>query len=222
MKKIFITLTDSEAASIAGWVNFYRSNPQFIGVPRPLNVDAVKPLPDGHMPWQTRIVLDDMSRSRFEEISSQFLSSENIQESNSNIIKSSLKWGERAYIETNSLGGFRGNTILVIDFQTSTNSYLQPGRAQFGELYDGPTFRQMTLSKTPADFRTIDPTGINGPVAISNGTSTFMTWNVGNSPLSLEPNQKYYFNIRNYSMDLGKIVDDNISCNGLFELYWPH
>ncbi|MFO1399425.1 MAG: hypothetical protein U1F48_20435 [Burkholderiales bacterium] len=142
----------------------------------------------------------------------------------SNVIRTSVAWNERAYVETTSLGGFAGNGVLVVSFvaPSTPTSYTTAGRAQFGELFDGPTFRQMTLSKSACDFRPYDATGVNGPYTVSNGTSAFMIWNVGAPPISLTPGQTYYFNIRNYSVDLGTTSCANSQCNGLFEAYWPH
>ncbi len=140
-----------------------------------------------------------------------------------NVIRTSVTWNERAYVETTSIGGFAGNGVLVVSFvvPSTPTSYSTAGRAQFGELFDGPTFRQMTLSKSACDFRPYDPTGANGPYTVSNGTSAFMIWNVGAPPISLAPGQTYYFNVRNYSVDLGATSCSNSQCNGLFEAYWP-
>lgn len=68
--KLTLTLSPAEQTAIAGWAKFYADHPQYIGVPRP--DPAPGPLPGGGFPWQTRIVLDDMSRARYEEIAAQF------------------------------------------------------------------------------------------------------------------------------------------------------
>lgn len=66
--KLTITLTESEKGNIGGWVNFLASNPQFIGVPGRGDPNN----PNRPITWQTRIVLEDQSRARFEEIAAQF------------------------------------------------------------------------------------------------------------------------------------------------------
>lgn len=71
--KLTITLSPQEKTDIAGWVNFLRANPQYIGVPRPAD-PLPPPLPGGGFPWQTRIVLAEQTRARFDEITAQFVS----------------------------------------------------------------------------------------------------------------------------------------------------
>lgn len=61
-KRLFIDLTPQEEADIAGWVNFLRANPQYIGTTQA----------SGLPHWQTKIVLADQSRARFDQISAQF------------------------------------------------------------------------------------------------------------------------------------------------------
>jgi hypothetical protein len=62
---ITLQLTDAEDAAIAGWVNYYRANPQFVGVPPPPN-----PTQPPH--YQSRIVLDSTQVARYNELNAQF------------------------------------------------------------------------------------------------------------------------------------------------------
>lgn len=63
--KLTITLSQKEYDDINGWVQYLRANPQYIGV-------GGRYPGSGPVQLQTRIVLDDQSRARFDEISAQF------------------------------------------------------------------------------------------------------------------------------------------------------
>lgn len=63
-KVITLTLNDQEVADIGGWINYYDEHPQYIGV---IPTPGVSP-PDG----QTKIVLEDQTRARYDELKAQF------------------------------------------------------------------------------------------------------------------------------------------------------
>lgn len=63
-----LDLTPAEDSAIHGWLNYYLANPAYIGVPRP----PVLPPPGTPPTWQTRIVLDDMTRARFDQIAAAY------------------------------------------------------------------------------------------------------------------------------------------------------
>lgn len=60
--KLTITLSQKEKDDIGNWVAKYRAHPELIGTTRE----------GGGSDWQTRIVLDEQTRARFEEIAAQF------------------------------------------------------------------------------------------------------------------------------------------------------
>jgi hypothetical protein len=75
----------------------------------------------------------------------------------------------------------------------------------------GPaTSRDATISTIPCDFRATDPTGANGPLSRSTGTTTNNAFVIG-SPMpgtpALQPGQTYYLNVRNWSVE-----SNSISC----------
>ncbi len=75
------------------------------------------------------------------------------------------------------------------------------GSLQVAEFGGPPTYREATLSRTACDFRPIDTTGLNGPLAYAFGNSASLAFIIGASTPSypgLAPGGVYYFNIRNY------------------------
>jgi hypothetical protein len=139
-----------------------------------------------------------------------------------NVNLGSIGWGDFNSIKTSLQGGFAGDGVWVIAFTvpTSPSSYETPGSAVVGE-YAGPTsFRQITLSNSPCDFRAPDPSGTNGPFTWGNGTSASVTWNVGAPPVSLVPGGTYYVSIRNWSIDLAAFSCTG-ECNAIIQFNWP-
>lgn len=65
MPIITLDLNQNEYNDVWGWVNYYRAHPQFIGVP-----DGE--WHDGNPDYQTKIVLSDSTRARFDQLNAQF------------------------------------------------------------------------------------------------------------------------------------------------------
>lgn len=65
MPRVTLDLNQNEYNNVWGWVNYYRKNPQYIGVP-------TGEWHDGHPDYQTKIVLEDQTRARFDQLSAQF------------------------------------------------------------------------------------------------------------------------------------------------------
>jgi len=104
----------------------------------------------------------------------------------------------------------------VMQLRTSCESPRPPRAApQVAEYQGPPTPRHMTLSRSPCDFRPVDPTGENGPLAESGGTATLINWNVGAEPLALVAGETYYFNYRNTNCA-------QASCDASTSTNWPH
>lgn len=63
--KLTITLSTLEENNMRGWVNYLVANPQYIGVAGRMSASGV-------IDVQTRLVLEEQTRARFEEIAAQF------------------------------------------------------------------------------------------------------------------------------------------------------
>ena len=128
-----------------------------------------------------------------------------------------MPWGSSDRFVTGDYGGFTDETVFVVDvtIPSSPSSYGTPGYTSLAEYKGPPAYRHMTLSKTKCDFRTPDPTGVNGPFDASAGPSVLINWNVGAQPLALTPGQTYYFNVRNLGCG-------QASCEASMSSTWPH
>jgi len=136
----------------------------------------------------------------------------------------SMAWGDsRTRYKTTDYGGFNDGTVVVASFTvpSSPASYATAGYSAWAEWGSPPTYRHLTLSKSPCDFRDPDGTGVNGPLAATAGTVPLINFNVGgpagsgnDSTMSLVPGQTYYLNIRNLNCGGG-------SCDASTTMAWP-
>ncbi|MEO7158544.1 MAG: hypothetical protein ABI039_13330, partial [Vicinamibacterales bacterium] len=123
-------------------------------------------------------------------------------------------------------GSFASNGVWVVSFVAGPGkSYGTAGTTDIAE-YQGPAVaRQVTLSKSLCDFRSVDPTGTNGPYTLGNGNSATVKWNIGAAPVGLIAGQTYYFNFRNWSPDLNGGQGGNScstsTCNAIITVNWP-
>jgi len=142
-----------------------------------------------------------------------------------NVVKFSVPWGDSNRYLTKSIGGFAADGVIVMEFTVPAGpaSYAVPGVTNMAEYGEPATARQMTLSKSSCDFRGTDPSGNNGPYAVSNGNQVGISFNVGVQPAALVPGQTYYMNFRNWSVDLGGPSCGAGTCNaGIITIPWPH
>ena len=143
----------------------------------------------------------------------------------SNVVVTTVAWGDGTRKYTKDMGGFAANGVVVMQFTvpSSPATYGTPGNATMVEYQDPPTFRQATLSKSSCDFRAMDSSGNNGPFAVSYGNLAAVDFNVGTQPVALVPGQTYYVNWRNYSPDLpnGGGSCAGSYCNADFVTVWP-
>jgi hypothetical protein len=61
---------------------------------------------------------------------------------------------------------------------------------------------------------------VKGPYDVSIGKQATIYWNVGASPIALQPGQTYHFNVRN--TDVNGVTDCNSVCNAGISAIWPH
>lgn len=115
---------------------------------------------------------------------------------------------------------FGNETMMVARFTVSAGDVTSAQalvEASIAE-YDGPpTFRTTTLSTRPCDFRALDATGVNGPLASSGGTSATLHRTIGTGPGEVAVGRSYYFNMKNWAQDFndgagGPSCQDNTNC----------
>jgi hypothetical protein len=121
-----------------------------------------------------------------------------------------ITWGQSASWLSQSTGAFGNNTVWL--FQLSVPSTASPSTS-YGSFTvaeaqgNNAVTRQVTVSSTPCDFRSMDVTGATGPQTMSIGstarvlygvgTPSFYDLLIGNAPLTA--NQTYFISVRNYS-----------------------
>ena len=125
-------------------------------------------------------------------------------------------WGQAGSYQSSASGNFGdGNSsVWVAKIVAGAQNSSIIGRFTLSE-YQGPsTFRQMTISTQACDFRPKDYSGANGPLAVSNGTTTSISYAVATpfifGPAGLSPGQTYYISVRNWQLD----PFPQNSCNG--------
>lgn len=197
-----ITLTDLEYGNIAGWVNYYKANPQYIGLPTPPN-------PTQPPTWQTRIVLESQTRARFEQIAAQFAPTPPVDVT---VIQGT--WGTIARYLTANFAPFKCNAF-ALQFTVPSNA-TNDGKSRYisvAESNGPPTLRQMILSETKGDFV--------GGIAANYGTQATINLGVGGAgSMGLVPGRTYFMNFRNYSPDTPGCTCNVNSCNASVDCVW--
>jgi hypothetical protein len=118
-----------------------------------------------------------------------------------------VTWGQQATWHSMDIGNFGDNTVwlfkLVVPPGTPPSSII--GRLTAFEYVGPNTFRQLTISTQACDFRQKDYTGVNGPLAVSNGTTAEISYGVATpfifGPAGLSAGQTYYISVRNWQLD---------------------
>lgn len=127
---------------------------------------------------------------------------------------------------TYSETGFRWNGAWAVRFTVpGTAQDASFGSVQVAEFNGPPTYREATLSRTACDFRPIDATGNNGPVAVATGNTASLTFVAGASLPGypgLAPGGAYYLNVRNYLAGSNAITCASPSrCDALANINLP-
>jgi len=141
----------------------------------------------------------------------------------SDTVRVTAAWGGMPVYPQDYGGSFRANMVLVVALNVpGTGSYGAPAFTSSVAEYQGPpTYRQVTLSRSPCDFRAYDPSGQSGPISIGYGNTASVSSSVGNG-LPMIPGQTYYINVRNYSPAIGATCHQS-TCNAIVGGFtWPH
>jgi hypothetical protein len=108
--------------------------------------------------------------------------------------------------------GFAWNGVWVVKLTVPVDATPgAAGAATAAEFGGPPTPRQMTISRFPCDFRPVDPTGNNGPLAQVASNTTRIQFVLGAGSMGtpgLAPGLIYYVNLRNWQP-----LTSSISCD---------
>jgi hypothetical protein len=122
--------------------------------------------------------------------------------------------------------GFAWNGVWVVKISIPVNATgTSNGNLAIAEFGGPPTDREVTISRVACDFRTVDPTGNNGPLVRGEGstvTEGFVLGSSSNGTVGLLPGVDYYVNIRNWQFLTSQIsCNPSIRCDALFILSLP-
>lgn len=134
-------------------------------------------------------------------------------------LQSTLAWGDYTRLESRKIGPFGANDWCISFVVPEGTTYPAVGYASAAEFDGQPWMRDMTLSRSPCDFRPVDPTGNNGPIAANLGGKQVTIYFSGPGGPPDQPTLApgtYYFNIRNQNPE----PDGNYPAD--FSIIWPH
>ena len=103
---------------------------------------------------------------------------------------------------------FAWNGAWTVSFTVpATMSASSVGSMSSAEFSGEPTFRDVTISRTPCDFRATDPSGVNGPIVRQDGISNTIRFTTAPRAgfSTLTPGGTYYYSVRNYEPGSGTI-----------------
>lgn len=118
------------------------------------------------------------------------------------VVRTAVPWGSSPTIYTKDFGPLKAGGIAVVAIVIpSSISAAAWGRLQWAEYVDPRGDRQVTLSRSPCDFRGTDPSGVNGPLVVTGGVSGDVYWNLGAARFGypeghVSAGQTYYVNLR--------------------------
>lgn len=133
-------------------------------------------------------------------------------------------------MHTSERGGMRPGTVVVVRFtvpSSAPSTWTVPqSRVDVAEFQGPPTARHVTLSAHPCDFRAVDATGVNGPLAAAQGTSAALNWTANlATPLTgytnLAAGRTYYVNVRNSDVAGTMTTCTAATCDALVGFSWP-
>jgi len=212
-RRIYVDLTDEEDGNVAGWVNRLRQHPEWVG--------KTSGDPNAYPPdWQTKIVLVDQSRARFEQIDAQFGGPPveppveppeppvGVADPNYGIpagtfpgisTDTPMHRGDQERVRSIDPQIVYALPLVIPDRPWNQTLLLNMAACDFASPAGSP-FMQACFSALPGDFKNALGT------SRSEGTSVFSMVNV--TAHHLDPGETVYFNIRLWSSDLQRVTTD--------------
>lgn len=143
-----------------------------------------------------------------------------------NVVVYTQPWGA-GRIETRSYGYFYADGVEVIKITVPAGLPSSTwGSVTIGEFDGPPTYRQLTLSKSPCDFRSqVDPNNVNGPMAFTGGNSTTVYFTLGTPSAgypegAVKAGETFYINARNWDPFNNRYSCQITACNAVFGFQW--
>lgn len=135
-------------------------------------------------------------------------------------------WAKQGFWHSSASGNFNDSTVwlFVLTVPAGTAPSTINGRADVVEDNGPGTFRQMTISTVPCDFRPKDYTGVNGPLWVSNGVSVGLYFGVGfgsafGNVAGLTAGKTYYISVRNWQLDpIAQPSCGLVTCNAVMSM----
>jgi len=118
------------------------------------------------------------------------------------VVRTSVAWGSSPTIYTKDFGPLKADGVAVVaSVIPSTIAPNAWGRLQWAEYVDPRGDRQVSLSRSPCDFRAPDPSGVNGPLVVTGGVSGDVYYNLAAARFGypeghVTAGQTYYVNLR--------------------------
>jgi hypothetical protein len=133
-----------------------------------------------------------------------------------------VTWGQAVQAQSTQSGNFGDDTVWLFKLTVPAGTPTSTTNGSFSlSEYQGPeTLRQLTISTQACDFRSKDVFGVNGPLAVANGSRVTIYYGVGTpfifGPPELTAGQTYYISARNWQLDpTPQSSCGETSCNSL-------
>ncbi len=135
------------------------------------------------------------------------------------VISTNAAYGGQGSYDSKDYGNLKAasDTVWAVSFTVPAGA-TGTGTADVVEYIDGPTQREITLSRSRCDFRAADPSGNSGPFQKSFGQRPNVRYTIGPA----FPPGTYYVNIRNHS-ETGPSCFPPVgtTCNVRLTMDWP-
>lgn len=202
--KLTITLSPTEEANLRAWAQWLRTHPEYIGV-------TSGDWNGGQATYQSRIVLEEQTAERFDEIAAQVL--EPAPSCPAGTTYLAHLWGDSRRVELPAFGETPVVVTLAVPADAPASTIL--GRVSVYEFRGEPHMRQLSISTRGCDFRDApDPTGESGPLVITGGVVASASFGVGGAgDARLVAGMTYCINMRN--------AGDPGVYPAAYEIMWP-
>lgn len=189
--KLTITLSPTEEANLRAWERWLRTHPEYIGV-------TSGDWNDGQATYQSRIVLEEQTAARYEEIAAQLMPPLPVCPVGTEYITHS--WGDSRRVELPTFSLTPTVVTLAVPADAPTSTML--GTIRVFEFRGPPGNKQLTVGMHACDWRyVLDPAGADGPMVNIDGKTATVGFGInagGSEDARLIAGQTYYLSMRSY------------------------